>query len=86
VNHSPSGTPAKEQTFKVPSSNQQPHVAVTAPLVMTEPVKLLGEELVGFHTSLQDFLGDDQDFLVVGCVGSQWSGKSSLLSNLASSE
>ncbi len=55
------------------------------PKAMRAPVKFLSEELT-FVDSLSDYLGENPDFLVVGCVGLQWSGKSSLLSHLAASE
>nr|CAG4642086.1 EOG090X0EPT [Eurycercus lamellatus] len=85
-------TPTKEQLkdgFKVPGRRDVPATGSTPQpslkaLIMTEPVKLLNEEL-GFQNSLLEYLSDDQDFLVIGCVGSQWSGKSSLLSHLAAS-
>nr|CAG4650528.1 EOG090X0EPT [Sida crystallina] len=54
-------------------------------LVMSSPVKMLNEELL-FVDTFGDFLGDNPDFLVVGCVGLQWSGKSSVLSHLATSD
>lgn len=57
----------------------------TAVPSMPTPVKFLSEDLV-FQDSLHDFLTDNCEFLVVGCVGLQWSGKSSVLSHLASSK
>jgi len=52
--------------------------------VMSSPVKLLNGEL-SFQDSLIEHLSDNPDFLVVACVGLQWSGKSTILSHLASS-
>ena len=52
---------------------------------MIKPVKILNEDLL-FQDSFADFLSENPDFLVVGCVGLQWSGKSSILSHLAASE
>lgn len=81
----PSGenSAARDSTFKVPPARKDVENVVTVP--MTVPVKLLSEELA-FQDSLHDFLGDNPDFLVIGCVGLQWSGKSSVLSHLAASE
>ncbi|XP_032794696.2 protein SMG9 [Daphnia magna] len=56
----------------------------TAVLSMATPVKFLSKDLI-FQDSLHDFLTDNCEFLVIGCVGLQWSGKSSVLSHLASS-
>ena len=79
-------TPVREP-FKVPARKDVPGAPLQVLPVMTGPVKLLGEELANLQTSLlQEFLSDEQDFLVVGCVGPQWTGKSSLLSRLAVSE
>ncbi len=74
---------ARDSTFKVPPARKDVENVATIP--MTVPVKLLSEELA-FQDSLHDFLGDNPDFLVIGCVGLQWSGKSSVLSHLAASE
>lgn len=52
---------------------------------MSTPVKVLNEELI-FLDSLGDYLTDNPDFVVIGCVGLQWSGKSTILSHLAVSK
>lgn len=75
---------AKAATFRAPLRKDVDNTTTIIPS-MTSPVKLLGEEL-SFQDSLHDFLSDNPDFLVVGCVGLQWSGKSSILSHLAASE
>ena len=59
---------------KIPSSSTS----------MSTSVKVLNEELI-FLDSLSDYLTDNPDFIVIGCVGLQWSGKSTILSHLASS-
>nr|CAG4637395.1 EOG090X0EPT [Ceriodaphnia reticulata] len=74
---------ARDSTFKIPPTRKDVENVITVP--MTAPVKLLNEEMA-FQDSLHDFLGDNPDFLVVGCVGFQWSGKSSVLSHLAASD
>ncbi|KAK2711619.1 nonsense-mediated mRNA decay factor SMG9-like isoform X2 [Artemia franciscana] len=45
------------------------------------PVKLLDEMLV-FSNSVMQFLNEQSDFLVVGCIGTQGVGKSHILSSL----
>ena len=77
------GENSRDPTFKIPPVKKEVENVVTIP--MTAPVKLLNEEM-SFQDSLHDFLGDNPDFLVIGCVGLQWSGKSSVLSHLAASE
>jgi protein SMG9 len=62
------------------------NMATTAvAIAMTSPVKILDENLT-FQDSLHEFLSENSDFLVVGCVGLQWSGKSTVLSHLATSK
>lgn len=77
------GDQNSREGFKIPMRKdvETPSLSTT----MTTPVKLMNEDLI-FQDSLHDFLLDNPDFLVIGCVGLQWSGKSSVLSHLASSE
>nr|CAG4646614.1 EOG090X0EPT [Macrothrix elegans] len=73
---------ASKDNFKVPPRRD---AAGTLPSIsMSSPVKFLSEEMF-FQDSLHDFLTDNPEFLVVGCVGLQWCGKSTILSHLASS-
>jgi len=74
---------ATKEPFKVPGIKDAPG-SIHSPIVMSSPVKLLNQELM-FQDSLIENLSDNPDFLVVGCVGLQWSGKSTILSHLASS-
>ena len=73
----------KKDSNSLVSSGQQ--LTGTAPPAMTSPVKILNEDL-SFQDSLHEFLCENSDYLVVGCVGLQWSGKSSVLSHLAASK
>lgn len=75
--------PAKE-SFKVVGSKDVTG-SFHSPLVMSTPVKLLNQEFI-FQDTLIENLSDNPDFLVIGCVGLQWSGKSTILSHLASSK
>nr|CAG4649730.1 EOG090X0EPT [Scapholeberis mucronata] len=77
-----SAEPTPRDGFKVPLRKEVE--SYSAPIPMTAPVKLMNEDL-SFQESLHDFLTDNPDFLVIGCVGLQWSGKSSILSHLISS-
>lgn len=81
-NPSSGGEGAARETFKIPARKD---VDTSVAIPMTTTVKFLNEDLA-FHDSLHEFLTDNPDFLVIGCVGLQWSGKSSLLSHLAASE
>jgi protein SMG9 len=83
VKTSVSGENLSRNAFKIPARKDDSDN--TATVIMTAPVKLLSEDLA-FQDSLHEFLTDNPDFLVVGCVGLQWSGKSSVLSHLAASK
>jgi len=74
--------PSKE-SFKVVGSKDISS-SFHSPHTMSTPVKLLNQELI-FQDALIENLSDNPDFLVIGCVGLQWSGKSTVLSHLASS-
>lgn len=52
---------------------------------MTNCIKLVDENMQLCEGPLE-FLCDQQDFLVVGCLGPQGAGKSTIMSLLASSE
>ncbi|XP_046453307.1 protein SMG9-like [Daphnia pulex] len=82
VKSSVSSDNLSRNAFKIPARKDDSDN--TATVIMTAPVKLLSEDLA-FQDSLHEFLTDNPDFLVVGCVGLQWSGKSSVLSHLAAS-
>lgn len=77
------GESTARETFKVPAARKDVDTTITIPMIV--PVKLLNEDL-NLQDSIHEFLTDNPDFLVVGCVGLQWSGKSSVLSHLAASE
>lgn len=81
--HTAGGDVAPQEVARAPARKGVAPVPQAGPTL--EPVKLLNEDLM-FQDSLHDFLTDNPDFLVVGCVGQQWSGKSSILSHLAASK
>ncbi|KAF6212681.1 hypothetical protein GE061_013207 [Apolygus lucorum] len=57
--------------------------AIAAPLQMKESIKLMDDDTLIINDSLLEYLSDSNDFLVVGCIGLQGVGKSSILSHLA---
>jgi protein SMG9 len=83
VKSSVSGDNLTRNPFKIPARKDDSENST--PVIMPAPVKLLSEDLA-FQDSLHEFLTDNPDFLVVGCVGLQWSGKSTVLSHLAGSK
>ena len=90
---SPAQQQKEPEPFKVPATKkevtggmqQSSSTATAAATAMTLPVKILDENLT-FQDSLHEFLSENSDYLVVGCVGLQWSGKSTVLSHLAVSK
>lgn len=58
-------------------------LAAVIPLEMTSPVKLLDLESFSVIDNSLEFLSEQSDFLVVGVVGYQGVGKSTILSSLA---
>lgn len=58
--------------------------ALALPAEMKAPMKLIDDQFQSFDTCLE-FLVDQTDFVVIGCIGLQGVGKSTLMSHLAGS-
>lgn len=58
--------------------------ALALPPEMTSSVKLINDQFQMLDSCLE-FLTDQTDFIVIGCVGPQGAGKSTLMSHLAGS-
>lgn len=51
---------------------------------MKAPVKIIDEYMQFMNEGISNYLLDQMDFLVIGCLGLQGVGKSTLMSDIAS--
>lgn len=69
-----------------PQQKREAPVVRPVPL-MQQPTKLIGLMQFAFNKKVQEFLVEDnEDFLVVGCIGGRGCGKSTILNLLADSD
>ncbi|XP_050429958.1 nonsense-mediated mRNA decay factor SMG9 [Adelges cooleyi] len=70
--------PHLQSTQKYSSDDQ-----VFSPLEMKTPVKIIDDYMQFINEGLSNYLLEQPDFLVIGCLGLQGVGKSTLMSNIA---
>ncbi|XP_014246806.1 protein SMG9 [Cimex lectularius] len=75
-------TPSYQITSR--STQAEPENPLTAPPIMKESTKFLEDNCLQIQDNVLEFLTDTTDFLVVGCLGLQGVGKSTVMSHLVS--
>ncbi|XP_054272930.1 nonsense-mediated mRNA decay factor SMG9-like [Macrosteles quadrilineatus] len=75
-------TPAPLYHLAPKTSSSENTNALALPPEMTSSVKLINDQFQMLDSCLE-FLTDQTDFIVIGCVGPQGAGKSTLMSHLA---